>query len=156
MNAVSCRNGDIRLADGGNEAEGRVEICSNSRWGTVCDRRWTENATAVACKHLGYSEIVGGEFKKTVLHSAYTYIRDYLSLESRKFTSARFGKGSGPVLVDYINCTGLEGSLWRWCNHFTHLSGCSHDSDVGIQCQPGITFVHLLFCWMYQLRNFCL
>jgi hypothetical protein len=112
---VDCSYGDMRLADGGTEAEGRVELCIYSRWGTVCDNRWNENSTAVACKHLGFSEIVN---------------------ESRYFSSDKFGKGSGPVLIDYINCTGLEGSLWRWCNHFTHPSGCSHDSDVGVTCQP--------------------
>jgi deleted-in-malignant-brain-tumors protein 1 len=111
---VACGYGDMRLADGGTEAEGRVEVCIDNRWGTVCDNRWNENSTAVACKHLGFSEIVN---------------------ESRYFSSDKFGKGSGPVLIDYINCTGLEGNLLR-CNHFTHASGCSHDSDVGVTCMP--------------------
>ncbi|CAI8023561.1 Scavenger receptor cysteine-rich domain superfamily protein [Geodia barretti] len=113
---VDCRSRGMRLAGGGTEAEGRVEVCFNSRWGTVCDNRWNENSTAVACKHLGFSETVN---------------------ESRYFSSDKFGKGIGPVLIDYINCTGLEGSLLR-CNHFTHASGCSHDSDVGVTCMPGI------------------
>ncbi|CAI7997790.1 Neurotrypsin, partial [Geodia barretti] len=72
---VACRYGDMRLADGGTEAEGRVELCIDNRWGTVCDNRWNENSTAVACKHLGFSEIVN---------------------ESRYFSSDKFGKGSGP------------------------------------------------------------
>ena len=47
----------------------------------------------------------------------------------------KFGKGVGPVFIDYINCTGY---FWRsGCIHFTHHSGCSHDEDVGVQCQPG-------------------
>ena len=43
--------------------EGRVEICSGGRWGTVCDSQWTDNHTAVACRQLGFSDIIGGRFK---------------------------------------------------------------------------------------------
>ena len=46
----------------------------------------------------------------------------------------KFGKGVGPVFIDYINCTG---NFWESCTHFAHHSGCSHDDDVGVQCQPG-------------------
>ena len=62
----------------------------------------------------------------------------HFALGSKYFSSEKFGKGTGPVQIDYINCTGLEGSLWRGCHHFTHFSGCSHDADIGVQCQPGI------------------
>ena len=63
MHAVYCDSGDMRLADGGSESEGRVEICSNNgNWGTVCDSQWTDNHTAVVCRHFGFSDIIGGEF----------------------------------------------------------------------------------------------
>ena len=51
----------MRLAGGGNEMEGRVEICSSSRWGTVCGSQWTDNHTAVVCRHLGFSDEEGGK-----------------------------------------------------------------------------------------------
>ena len=59
--ADSCYDGDLRLRDGQTEAEGRVEVCDRYRWGTVCDRKWTPNITALVCKHLGFSDIVGGQ-----------------------------------------------------------------------------------------------
>ena len=53
------------------------------------------------------------------------------------FSSKKFGRGAGPVLIDYINCTGSEGSIWRQCKHFSYDHGCSHEKDVGVQCKPG-------------------
>jgi hypothetical protein len=44
-----CYSGAVRLAGGPNRAEGRVEVCSNNTWGTVCDVGWDENDAAPAC-----------------------------------------------------------------------------------------------------------
>ena len=49
--ASTCREGDIRL-QGGNY-QGRVEICYNNIWGTVCDINWQDTQAAVVCKQLG-------------------------------------------------------------------------------------------------------
>ena len=52
-----CVESGVRLVNGTNEHEGRVEICSNHRWGTVCDNGWDENEAEVVCKQLGFSSI---------------------------------------------------------------------------------------------------
>ena len=49
-----CENGDIRLVGGRNQYEGRVEICWNEVWGTVCDDFWSTFDATVACRQLGY------------------------------------------------------------------------------------------------------
>ena len=50
-----CVESGVRLVNGTNQHEGRVEICSNNRWGTVCDRGWDKNEAEVVCKQLGFS-----------------------------------------------------------------------------------------------------
>ena len=48
-------DGDIRLEGGTLEEEGRVEICMNEVWGTVCDGSFTSVDANVVCRQLGYS-----------------------------------------------------------------------------------------------------
>lgn len=52
-----CNNSDLRLVGGSTEREGRIEICFNETWGTVCDSLWTSNDANVACGQLGFSRI---------------------------------------------------------------------------------------------------
>ena len=33
--------------------QGRVEICQNNSWGTICDNGWDMNEAIVVCRHLG-------------------------------------------------------------------------------------------------------
>ena len=50
----NCTDGDVRLVDGLTPFEGRVEICINHAWGTVCDHSWSTADANVVCKQLGY------------------------------------------------------------------------------------------------------
>ena len=52
---VLCEDRAIRVVDGPALNEGRVEVCFNETWGTVCDDLWNQKDAIVACRQLGYS-----------------------------------------------------------------------------------------------------
>lgn len=61
--ALDCTDGDIRLLNGSTALEGRVEICINRTWGTVCDDGWGGLDARVVCAQLGFAR----QGKKPVL-----------------------------------------------------------------------------------------
>ena len=50
---IACSKGEIRLVGGSTDREGRVEVCVNGHWGTVCDNSQEGIAKAV-CSQLGF------------------------------------------------------------------------------------------------------
>ena len=54
---IGCESGTIRLVNGNVPHEGRVEVCRDDAWGTVCDDFWSEEDARVACRWAGFSAI---------------------------------------------------------------------------------------------------
>ena len=52
---VMCTQGSIRLVGGTSAQEGRVEVCNNNAWGTVCDDAFGTADANVACRQLGFA-----------------------------------------------------------------------------------------------------
>ena len=50
-----CHSGDVRLAGSSDPLRGRVEVCVNETWGTICEEFWDTNDTSVLCRQLGFS-----------------------------------------------------------------------------------------------------
>ena len=49
----SCREGDVKFGDGRSSYEGRIEVCHNNVWGTVCNHNFDRRESAVVCRQLG-------------------------------------------------------------------------------------------------------
>ena len=53
--AQSCDAGDVRLSNGATALEGRVEICIDDLWLSVCNRdyySWDETEANVVCQQI--------------------------------------------------------------------------------------------------------
>ena len=100
----------------GGQYEGRIEILHNGTWGTICDHDWEYEDAQVACRLLGFSGTV------------------------RAVTNAYYGRGSGRVWLDHVECTGSETNLTS-CRHNNFESVDSdcrdHSNDAGVVCTDG-------------------
>ena len=101
----------VRLVGGSSYNKGRVEVNYNGEWGTVCDDGWDHTDASVVCRYLGFGSI------------------------GTAIGSARFGQGSGSILLDNVTCIGNESKLAS-CGHLGVgvTRNCSHSEDAGVKC----------------------
>jgi len=106
---ANCAEGDVRLVDGPDNFEGRVEICHNNLWGTVCDNNWNANSGIVTCRQLGFSFV-------------------------RTTTSAYYGESRGRIWLNNLFCKGSESRLIDCYHNGFGASNCKHRQDAGVVC----------------------
>ena len=63
---TDCVSGDIRLAGLTSLQRGRVEVCLDGVWGTVCNNQWGRADASVVCRQLGFSSL-GMERNKFII-----------------------------------------------------------------------------------------
>ena len=130
--AVTCSNGDIRLVGGLSEFEGRVEVCWNETWGTVCDDFWGVTDARVVCRQLGF----GSASKHLLLLATNLSIEIYIpSVDVVSFGSAHFGRGNGSIFLDDVGCSGSEQSLVNCSHRGIGNEDCAHNEDAGVRCK---------------------
>ena len=59
----NCTSGEIKLSAEVTSGSGRLEVCINNAWGTVCTYNWDERDARVACRELGFQQFYGKIFK---------------------------------------------------------------------------------------------
>ena len=109
--------GTLRLVNGPMAYEGRLEIFLNSQWGTICDDNWSIEDADVACRTLGYAN---GSVN-----------------DADRFRQAFFGRGTGPIHLDDLECGGSERNLFDCPHAGIGVHNCTHDEDVGVRCLTG-------------------
>ena len=107
----ATESGGLRLVGGRTYYEGRVELCLDGTWGTLCDDFWSNNDASVACNQLGFGRTGAVAYQE-----------------------AEFGPGSGPIWLNNFFCGGTEEKL-VYCSS-APPSSCTHDNNAGVSC-PG-------------------
>ena len=54
---AACSDGDLKIIPSNlnNHLTGRVEVCVNGTWGTICSESFDDEDASVICNQLGYS-----------------------------------------------------------------------------------------------------
>ena len=74
---TDCTNGDLRLVNGttvmSGAQEGRVEMCYNNTYGTICDDRWTPYDAVVVCNKLGIASNTTCEYLMSKIRGLFVF-----------------------------------------------------------------------------------
>ena len=57
-----CTEAEVRLVNGSDGSEGRVELCYQGVWITICDLLWGIQEAQVVCRQLGYPNATECQF----------------------------------------------------------------------------------------------
>ena len=71
----------------------------------------------------------------------YKYIINIIFVGSIAYSFAYFGQGSGPIVMDNLDCTGNEAAITD-CP-YSPISDCSHFEDAGVVCAAGLSKCNL-------------
>ena len=55
ITAESCFHGRARVRGSSSEMVGRIEVCIQEKWRTICSNQWKEEDARVLCHQLGFS-----------------------------------------------------------------------------------------------------
>lgn len=151
--AESCNDeGSLRLVGWLEADAGRLEVCRNGVWGTICVNEsldlWPHKNAEVACRDLGYAGALNSLFHHTYVHKRISYFHiAYLLLHqvfsewivghfSRIPGDKRVSDSEVPIHFSRVRCSGEQKSLLD-CQISEDTDQCTHNQDAAIVCRRG-------------------
>ena len=139
--ADNCTTGDVRLAQNtttNTYLEGRVEICINNAWGTICRDSYFDR------------------FDAELICSMFGQFNDSEIIDS-------IGDCSGPIFIQKLDCSDEDTRLLE-CQRFSPLGlvdgdVCNHMNDVSLRCIGkqwscnGETLCLIWFCLLFRTNR---
>nr|XP_008114053.1 PREDICTED: T-cell differentiation antigen CD6 isoform X4 [Anolis carolinensis] len=102
----------LRLMNGGSHCSGRVELKYNDTWGMICDNNWDLAEAAVVCRQQGCGEAIQAP------------------------NASYFKKGTGPIHLGEVRCSGNESYLWDCPSEKN--PDCGHRGEAGVICSGSL------------------
>ena len=126
-----CSETDIRLVDGQTPIDGRVEVCLDGAWGSVCDDRWDFREAAVVCRQLGYN---GCELKEIYIKLQFITLCFFSAANLASYPLLEHGS-VGTIYWINFNCYGNESKLSECKHHGVGLKNCVDGIEgAGVLC----------------------
>ena len=118
----------MRLSGSTSEYAGRVELCIELIWTSLCDQSWDLRDAQVACRELGYSP-----YGAMPTYGCYT-------------------EGQLSFGITSLNCTGSEDGLFN-CSHSNPvLYNCRSHNDAGLICQSKRMCTNIFSCIIFMCK----
>jgi len=153
--AGDCTSNTLRLVNGTmndtmQTLDGRLEICINNAWGTICSNSFRLVDAEVACNHaIGFDRI--GWYCYYFSFCGFTY----QNCSGSKVISPRSYLSSGPIFLDQLACTGSDSNLLE-CSRggqILGLASCNHTQDVWVECKGNLLGLMSFFQCLFFLPN---
>ena len=128
---IVCSDGDLRLVDSERIGEGRVEICFNNTFGSVCADFWDEMDAQVVCGQLGFMR--NGQVSFRFYNICTLAFITFAGSLPNTTTS-----GSS-VFLSNIQCNGNEAMLSE-CSTST-ATQCPRAEFAGVRCEGMTCFI---------------
>ncbi|XP_051793028.1 deleted in malignant brain tumors 1 protein-like [Acanthochromis polyacanthus] len=166
----------VRLVNGSNRCNGRVELYQGGHWKKVCSSDWTKEDADVVCREIScgspLSQTVPSHFGEAHnLNGVKTHCvgnESSISECTHQDTSesctdatvvctsrppspgAFFGEGQGDIWLDDVNCFGNETSLQHCRRPSFGENNCGHSEDAGVVCS-GMVYIQVWSMFRYGM-----
>ena len=108
---------------------GRIEICIETTWTSLCDQSLDFKDAQVVCKELGYSP-----YGITNKFYAHCNVNIFIGAVP---TYNCYAEGQLSFGITDIHCTGSEEHLINCSHSNAVLYNCNSHNDAGVVCQGG-------------------